>query len=207
MFRSTMIGVLSAAALALASAYAQDGMHATAPISVNAAVDHPIWKTIALGTHRNANAMREALYAEQVRVGDSADEILGRPAFRFGALRTDIDLVILSVAELGFGPPGATLAAIYARAMTLGFELCPAEVGPQLRHQYLDQPLGEFLHIAMAPIATYFGELIDFTVGNGGNGLLLVGGFGHANLLVATSARFVFMRPRAAGVQVVQELR
>jgi hypothetical protein len=58
----------------------------------------------------------------------------------------------------------------------------------------------------MAPVATYFGELIDFTVGNGGNALLLVGGFGRADLFVATSVRFVFVRPRAAGVQVVQEL-
>jgi hypothetical protein len=34
-----------------------------------------------------------------------------------------------------------------------------------------DQPLGEFLHIAMAPTAGYGGKPIDFTVANGGAGL------------------------------------
>ena len=47
-----------------------------------------------------------------------------------------------------------------------------------MRLQYLDQPLGEFLRIAMTPVARYTGELVDFTVGNGGAGLVLVGGNG-----------------------------
>jgi len=203
--RTTVIGVLSAAALSFPPAFAEEGMPSMASINASAAIDRPIWKTIALGTYRNANAMRAALDAVRVRVGESADEILGRPAFRFGSTRTDIDLVILSVAELGLGAPSATLADIHARAMALGFELCPAEVGPQLRRQYLDQPLGEFLHIAMAPNATYFGELTDFTVGNGGDGLLLICGVGHSDLLVAVSVRFVFVRPRPSGMQLVQE--
>jgi hypothetical protein len=36
-----------------------------------------------------------------------------------------------------------------ARTVALGFQLCPLQVGPQLRLGYLDRPVGEFLHVAM----------------------------------------------------------
>jgi hypothetical protein len=74
-----------------------------------------------------------------------SDEILGRPAFNLSKMRRDARLVVLAVSELGFEEDGVSLADIYARARQLGFELCPAEVGPQLRLQYLNQPLGELL--------------------------------------------------------------
>jgi hypothetical protein len=51
-----------------------------------------------------------------------------------------------------------SLHDIYARAVALGFELCPAEVGPTLRLNYLDQPLGEFLRIAMQSVSRYDGN-------------------------------------------------
>jgi hypothetical protein len=73
-----------------------------------------------------------------------ADEILGRPAFPFIKSPVELDLVVLSVFKLGFSDR-ASLHDIYARAVAQGFELCPAEVGPALRLNYLDQPLGEFL--------------------------------------------------------------
>ena len=90
-----------------------------------------------------------------IPISDDADEILGRPAFPFIKQPVDLDLVVLSVFELGFGAQAArtdvalgasaevSLRDIYARAVSLGFELSPAEVGPVLRLQYLDQPHGE----------------------------------------------------------------
>src|SRR6516162_10106851 len=78
-----------------------------------------------------------------------ANEIIGRPAFALSRTRTEVDLVVLSISALGLGKQGASLKDIYARAKLLGFALCPPEVGPQLRLQYIDQPLGEVLHIAM----------------------------------------------------------
>jgi hypothetical protein len=128
-------------------------------------------------------------------LGDSAAEIIGRPAFRLSRARADVDLVVLSVSELGFKDEGATMAEIHARAQQLGLELCPAEVGPQLRLQYLDQPLGEYLHIAMKPIAMYGGELVGLTVANGGASLVLIGGSADAGAVPHSSNRFVFVRP------------
>jgi hypothetical protein len=121
-----------------------------------------IWRTVTLGTYKTIDALRDALDAKRILVGDTADEILGRPAFNLSRMRRDAPLVVLSVSEFGFEEEGASLGEIYTRARQLGFELCPAEVAPQLRLQYLNQPLGEFLHIAMAPIARYGGELTDF---------------------------------------------
>ena len=166
------------------------------------AAQAPIWKTITIGQYKGANAIRAAIDAAScpIAIGDQADEILGPPAFPFSRAKVDVDLVVVSVAELGFGPDGASLRDIYARAGTFGLELCPPEVGPILRLNYLDQPLGDFLHIAMRPVATYGGELIDFTLGNGGSALLLIGGDARPDIVLTGSVRLIFMRPRADAV-------
>ena len=166
------------------------------------AAQTPIWKTITIGQYKGANAIRVAIDAAPcpIAIGDQADEIIGRPAFPFSRTKVDIDLVVVSVTDLGFGPDGAPLRDIYARAGTFGLELCPAEVGPILRLNYLDQPLGEFLHVAMRPVATYDGELIDFTLGNGGSALLLIGGEARPDLVLTGGVRVIFLRPRADAV-------
>jgi hypothetical protein len=188
--------IVAAAAMALASP-----VFAQAPnLELKTASELPIWKTITLGLHRNVNAVRDALDAANIAVGDSADEILGRPAFTFANERRELNLVVLSVAALGFGADGGTLADIHARAVRLGFELCPEEVGPQLRLQYLNQPLGEFLHVAMKPQLTYRGDPVDFTLANGGAGLSLLGGSAHSNLVISARAAFVFVRPSSLQV-------
>jgi hypothetical protein len=188
----------------------RSAQHARAPAPVSAApgvapvsaAQAPVWKTVTIGEYKGANAVRAAIDAAPcpIAMGDLADEILGRPAFPFSRTKVDLDLVVVSVAELGFGPDGASLRDIYARAGTFGLDLCPAEVGPILRLNYLDQPLGEFLHVAMRPVATYGGELVDFTLGNGGSTLLIIGGDAHPDVVLTGGVRFVFVRPRADSV-------
>jgi len=157
-----------------------------------------IWKTITVGEYKGVNAVRAAIDASPcpIRLGESADEILGRPAFQYAKKPTQLDLTVVSVLDLGFDGDGATLREIYARALGIGLELCPAEAGPILRLTYLDQPIGEFLNIAMHPIPRYDGGLVDLSIGNGGAGLVLIGGYGGLNLVYAGRARFVFVRPR-----------
>jgi hypothetical protein len=158
----------------------------------------PIWKTVAIGTYKGVDAVRAAMDAAPcpIALGDWADEILGRPSFPFSRKPTELDLVVVSVADLGFGDQGAPLRDIYARALASGLELCPAEVGPVLRLNYLDQPAGEFLHVAMRPVARYSGELVDLTLGNGGSDLLLIGGDARPEAMLPGSVRLVFVRPR-----------
>ena len=159
----------------------------------------PTWKTISLGTYASATAMLAALDAASVHVGDTAEAALHRPAFVVGRTQTDVQLVVVSAAELGFDGR-ASLGAIYTRASKFGYEPCPPEVAVQLRLHYRDQPVGEFLDIAMQPVPTYGGDLIDLTVANGGAGLMLVGAAATLDTLADPALRFVFVRPvRVAG--------
>jgi hypothetical protein len=157
--------------------------------------DVPVWRSITVGTFTDLAALRRAMSALGCGVGNSADEIIGRPVFTLSGKKTEVKLVAVSPAELGFEGETATLGNIYARAHLLGLQLAPAEVAPQLRLQYLDQPIGEFLITAMEPIRTWSGESIILTVANGGAGLILIGQEGNGNLEVPVMSRFVFVRP------------
>jgi hypothetical protein len=154
-----------------------------------------VWKTITLGRFANSFALRNALDAAGCGVGDLAEQILARPAFAMNPAEVDVDLVVVSAAELGT-PTETSLADVYARAQERGLALAPAEVGPQLRLQYFDQPIGEFLHVGMNPIKTWSGEPAIFVLVNGGAGLILIGTESSANAKISATTRFLFVRPR-----------
>jgi len=110
-----------------------------------------------------------------------------------------VELVAVSAAELGFQTDTVPLAEIYARARQSGFGLAAAEVAPQLRLQFLDQPMGEFL-IGMEPIKTWTGEPVILTVAKGGPGLVLIGRDGSASAEITVAARFLFVRSNEAAL-------
>ncbi len=126
-----------------------------------------VWKTIKLGTHKDAAALKQAIVENGLQMIDRASDIIGKPAFTLATEETTLDLVNVSVADLGFTKVALLNDVdIYARAIELGLSLCPAEVGPQLRRQYLDQPKGEWLRIAMKAIADSGGDINVFRVGH-----------------------------------------
>ena len=155
-----------------------------------------VWKTIKLGTGlKTAKDFRKALKKSGNRIGDWGDDILGQPAFTVSKSEVEVDLVNISVAELGF-KDGATRKDIYDRASELGLQLCPAEVGPQLRIQYADQPKGEWLRIAMEPIADSDGLLNVFDVAYGRDGRWLGGSHGRPDDFWGGDNRFVFLHSK-----------
>ena len=161
------------------------------------AIEHSfsIWKTIKIGTGlKTANDFRKALKQNGCRINDWGNTILSKPAFMASDTETEVDLVNVSVAELGF-KEGTTLRDINKKALELGLELCPNEVGPQLRLQYRDQPLGEWLRIAMEPISDSDGDLNIFSVEHVVAGLWLYGDRGDPGHFWLGSYRFVFLRP------------
>jgi hypothetical protein len=148
-------------AVCLSAALAQDEPIPSAQsreVNVDRPAHFQIWRTITLGSYRGVDAYRDGLDSAKIKIGDSADEILGRPAFPYAKTQTGVELAVLSAADLGVESDQASLAEVYQRARQAGLELCPAEVGPQLRLDYRNQPLGEALDIAMEPVATYGGE-------------------------------------------------
>jgi len=153
------------------------------------------WKTIRLGTNglKTADDFRKSLKDNGFSIGDHANDILGKPAFTVAAEEIELDLVVASVAEIGF-KDGATREQIYARAKEHGLDLCPAEVGPQLRLQYKDQPNGEWLIVAMEPIAGSVGYLQLFYVERDDSALWLYSFSDRPVHVWGSDARFVFSR-------------
>ena len=154
------------------------------------------WKTIKLGTGiKDANDFRLAIKNAEMRINDWANDIIGKPEFTVIARETEVDLVKVTVGDLGF-KDGARRDQIYDRAKELGLELCPPEVGPQLRLQYKDQPLNEWILIGMEPIRHSDGDLNVFNVEHRGGGLWLDGDFDNPDDVWYADSRWVFVRPR-----------
>ena len=155
-----------------------------------------VWRRITLGTSiKDADGFRYSHKQSNMRIGDWANDILGKPAFSVATDKVDVDLVVVSVAELGF-PKGATLKDIYVTAKKCGLELCPNEVGPQLRLQYRDQPKDEWFVIGMEPITCSEGGLRLFHVEHGGRGLWLSAYCGSPDTVWNGYCRFVFVLSR-----------
>jgi len=154
-----------------------------------------IWKTIKLGGFKTADDVRKALKDGGFRLGDWANDILGKPAFTVTSEETELDLVVVTVAELGF-KKGATRRNIYKRAQEFGLELCPPDVGPQLRLQYGGQPNGEWLLIGMEPITASGGYLGVFRVKCRGLELWLSSHWGSPDDFWDPDYRWVFVLPR-----------
>ncbi|MEA1929787.1 MAG: hypothetical protein U9M92_02845 [Patescibacteria group bacterium] len=153
-----------------------------------------VWKTITLGIGPKTVAdFRKALKKSGCNIGTWGNDILGQPAFTVAPEKTEVDLVNVSVAELGF-KDGATREKIYKRAMELGLKLCPAEVGPQLRLQYLDQPQGEWLLIGMEPITGSGGDPRVFVVEHDVVERWLGGNVGDPARVWFSAHRWVFLR-------------
>lgn len=130
-------------------------------------------KTVEIG-----GKTKDALIAEMELKGytidDNARAMMDNEAFTTSSESTELVLFRVTVAELGFKEETAT-KAIWKRAKSLGFRLCPAAVGPHQRLIDADQPLDGRYGIAMEPIPDSIDYPAVFKVGHGGDGLWLRG--------------------------------
>jgi len=76
-----------------------------------------------------------------ILMNEYGERLLTDDKFTISDKKYSLKTVELTVMGLGF-PDGATTAQLFKRARELGLELCPFELGPYLRLEYLDQPEG-----------------------------------------------------------------
>ncbi len=139
----------------------------------------------------------EALQRKNIFLGDWGQDILSKT--KFSQESKQYELVQFTVAELGF-PSGATTRKIFDKAKSSGLELCPAEVGPQLRLKY---PGTDWKVIAMEPVADRGGDLRVFSLGVGVDGLELYAAYARPGDWWDSYCQLVFLsRPPEAGKQV-----
>ena len=125
-----------------------------------------------------------------------SNSFLAEAAFACAAEETDVNLVAVSVADLGYRE-GARYSQICAKAQEMGLDLCPAEVGPALLLASKDQQHGERLIIAMKPIGGSGGDFDEFDVEFGGSGLSLRGYCGPKDRFWDSERRFVFVQRKS----------
>jgi hypothetical protein len=86
--------------------------------------------------------LMEELQNNAIAMNTFAEQLFASDLFTTSTTRYSLNTVELTVADLGF-LQGATTTEIYGKAGSLGLDLCPLELGPHLRLQYLDQPEGD----------------------------------------------------------------
>ncbi|WP_280151617.1 hypothetical protein [Piscinibacter sp. XHJ-5] len=87
----------------------------------------------------------EKLRDAGVQLNEAARTLFADERFTTSEVSALIETVELSVADLGCGS-GATLPQIIERAAGAGLSLCPLELAPHLRLQFMDQPEGFLGH-------------------------------------------------------------
>ncbi len=152
------------------------------------------WRTIETNSNiKNAKDAEDILEQQRFKIYDYAKEMLKKTIF--SGEKQKYKVVSFSVESLGFSN-GAKYKDIIAKAKEFGLELCPAELGPQLRLQYKDQPNNEYLRVGMEPIVGSGGCLRVFRLFRDGSELWLGSGDGDPGDVWDADDRFVFVRPR-----------
>ncbi len=112
-----------------------------------------VTRTIRVGGMSKAELLAR-LSDAKVELNESARVLFAHDKFTTSSAVSNIQTVEVSVADLGClsgggggaGGEGATIERIHERAAACGLSLCPLELGPHMRLQYLDQPEGFIGH-------------------------------------------------------------
>jgi hypothetical protein len=169
-------------------------------LSVAIPTKFSVWKTITLGTHKTVIELAEAIRATDCWIIDSALDLMAQPTFTLAPEATQVDLVAVSVGELGF-TSGTPCGWIYERARQLGLWFCPPEVGPQLLLQHRGELDELVLWIAMMPIAGSGDRAGAFAITDGENeNRWLLWYSGNPVAVCPPDFRFVFVLPRQFGL-------
>ena len=94
-------------------------------------------RTVCMG-----GCSRSQIFADfkalDVKINELGFRLLESETFKLSETRRFLVTVELTVRQLGY-PQGARFSELCGRATSLGLSLCPVELGPFLRCQFLDQ--------------------------------------------------------------------
>ncbi|MEI7513095.1 MAG: hypothetical protein WCJ74_00545 [bacterium] len=130
---------------------------------------------------KTAQEYEQEITSSGMGVGDWGKDILYKADLKEG-LGKKYKIVIVSNKSLGF-PNGASRQESQDRAKKLGIasKLLPPIIGPELRKQYSNQPLGEYILVDMETIPDRDGDPSVFYVRRDSDGLWLDANNGRAS--------------------------
>ncbi len=153
-----------------------------------------VFRTVKLGVHKTPEAYRQAHITAGFWIEDYAGQVLDVQT-PIGVEDNEVDLVVVTPADLGLKKE-PRFKQICDKATALGLQICPREVGPALRLAYPDQPLKEWLWIAMEPVDSPGDDLSVFAVEHGGTGQWLRTSWFSRRNTWDLGVRLVFVQPR-----------
>ncbi|MBI0580000.1 helicase [Neobacillus cucumis] len=99
-----------------------------------------ITRTVEVGGLTKSQLIQK-LQQVSILMNKYGERLFADDKFTTSDTKYSLTTVELTVTDLGF-PDGATTAQLFKKAFELGLELCPLELGPHLRLEYLDQREG-----------------------------------------------------------------
>lgn len=136
--------------------------------------------------------LEAALERAGFNVSDYARSMMKSQDFTTERQKEQTDLVRLTVDALFNDGRTHTTDEVFSRAKEFGLELCPAEVGPHLRLSYKDQPLDEWIYVAMKQISGSGGYPYVFNVERDDGGSWLSYGWARPDNEWNPEDKFVF---------------
>lgn len=99
-----------------------------------------IVKTIQVGGLTKSELLRK-LEQHSILLNKFAEKLFADDKFTVSDKIYSVKAVEIKVRDLGFSE-GATIPQLFKKVNQVGLKLCPLELGPHLRLEYLDQPEG-----------------------------------------------------------------
>jgi hypothetical protein len=97
-----------------------------------------VTRTVEIGGLSKSQLLKN-LQQCSILMNEYGERLFSDDKFTISDTKYSLKTVELTVMDLGF-LDGATTEQLFKRANELGLELCPLELGPHLRLEYLDQP-------------------------------------------------------------------
>ena len=128
---------------------------------------------------KTATQLLADLKSAGINISTYAQSMVESPDFTTLPEKEKINLVRITVGDMFDDKNNHTMNQIYAQAIKVGYDLCPAEVAPHYRLQYTDQPINEWIYVGMKPLAGPGGSPRVFKVARYAAGTWLYGFSAH----------------------------